>query len=131
VFAPLQQAPNLTLAPGHDAKDFDALVSEMPDGIAIKGAQIDMDFQHSSGLGMGRIYEVKRGKRVAKIASAGFLFRATDLWKSLEVVGGDASLRRYGMQTAKGEPAQECYHSMTAAPAVVKELTLIDPQRKA
>jgi len=131
VFAPMQQAPNLTLAAGHDAKDFDALVSGMPDGIAIKGAQIDMDFQHSSGLGIGRIYEVKRGKRVAKIVSAGFLFRATDLWKSLDAMGGEASLRRYGMQTAKGEPEQECYHSVTAAPAAVKNLTLIDPQRKA
>jgi len=131
VFAPMQQAPNLTLAAGHDAKDFDAFVSGMPEGIAIKGAQIDMDFQHSSGLGLGRIYEVKRGKRVAKIASAGFLFRATELWKSLEVMGGEASLRRYGMQTAKGEPEQECYHSVTAVPTVAKGLTLIDPLRKA
>ncbi|MBX6331020.1 MAG: twin-arginine translocation signal domain-containing protein [Gemmatimonadaceae bacterium] len=131
VYAPLQHNPNLTLAPGHEAQDFDALVKGMSRGIAIKGAGLDMDFQHSSGLGTGGVYEVRNGKRVAQIASAGFLFRATELWKALQAVGGEASLRRYGMAAAKGEPAQRCYHSVTAAPAIVKELTLIDPQRKA
>ncbi|MBX6330206.1 MAG: twin-arginine translocation signal domain-containing protein [Gemmatimonadaceae bacterium] len=67
VDAPLQHNPNLTLAPGHDAKDFDALVSGMTTGIAVKGAGTDMDFQHSSGLGLGRVYEIKNGKRVARI----------------------------------------------------------------
>ena len=131
VEAPLQQAPNLTLVPGREAHDFDALVSGTARGIAIKGAGIDMDFQHSSGLGMGRVFEIKNGKRVATIDSAGFLFRATELWKALHATGGEASLRRYGMMTEKGEPAERCYHSVTAAPVVVKDLTLIDPQRKA
>ncbi len=129
--APLQQAPNFTLAPGKEAHDFDALVSGLAKGIAIKDAGIDMDFQHSSGLGTGQVFEVKNGKRVAQVANAGFLFRATELWKALQAVGGEASLRRYGMQTAKGEPAERCYHSVTAAPTLVKDLTLIDPQRKA
>ncbi|MBX6333525.1 MAG: hypothetical protein IRY91_16885, partial [Gemmatimonadaceae bacterium] len=79
----------------------------------------------------GAIYEVKRGKRVARIASAGFLFRATELWKNLLAIGGEQSVRRYGMSAAKGEPAQRCYHSVSAPAAVVKELTLIDPMRKA
>jgi hypothetical protein len=90
-----------------------------------------MDFQHASGLGRGRVYEIKQGKRVATIASAGFLFRATELWKALDAMGGESSLRRFGMQTMKGEPAGQCFHSVTAAPAVVKALTLIDPLRKA
>ncbi|MBX6330988.1 MAG: hypothetical protein IRY91_03975 [Gemmatimonadaceae bacterium] len=131
IYAPLQHTPNLTLAPGREAHDFDALVSGVTNGIAIRTAGIDMDFQHSSGLGTGNVYEIKRGKRVARIAGAGFLFRATELWKSLQAVGGDASLRRYGMTVEKGEPAQRGVHSVTAAPAVVKELTLIDPMRKA
>jgi TldD protein len=129
--APLQQSPNLTLKPGRDGESFDALVSDMEKGIAIKGAQLDMDFQNSGGLGTGAVFEVSNGKRVARLASAGFLFRATDLWKSVQRVGAEASLRRYGMLTAKGEPAQRCNHSVTAAPVVVKDLTLIDPLRKA
>ncbi|MBX6333660.1 MAG: hypothetical protein IRY91_17575, partial [Gemmatimonadaceae bacterium] len=131
VDAPLQQTPNLTLAPGQEAHDFDALVRGLTKGIAIKGATIDIDFQHSSGLGLGQAFEIKNGKRVAQLTSAGFLFRATELWKGLLEIGGEASLRRYGVDTTKGEPPGHGYHSVTTAPAVVKELTLIDPLRKA
>ncbi|HWZ59865.1 MAG TPA: TldD/PmbA family protein [Gemmatimonadaceae bacterium] len=131
IYAPLQHSPNLMLAPGRDAGDFEGLVRSMSDGIAIKGATFEMDFQHSSGLGLGRVFEIKRGKRVAQLVGAGFLFRSSDLWKSLIAVGGDAHLRRYGIAAAKGEPPQTCYHSVTAPPVVVKGLTVIDPMRKA
>ena len=130
VFAPLQHTPNLTLASGRDAKDFDSLVSGMVRGVAVKSGLVDLDFQHSSGLGTGRLYEVKQGKRVARLAG-GFLFRATDLWKSLQALGGEGGLRRYGLSAMKGEPAQKYYHSVTAPAAMVKDLTIIDPLRKA
>lgn len=131
VDAPLQQSPNLSLAPGHGSESFDTLVSDMEKGIAIKDADLDMDFQNSSGLGRGAVFDIRNGKRVARFDSAGFLFRATDLWKSVQRMGGEASLRRYGMRTTKGEPAQRCQHSVTAVPVAVKDLTLIDPLRKA
>jgi TldD protein len=132
VEAPMQHVPNLAIAPGRDAGgDFDALVSGMADGVAIKQASVDMDYQAGSGLGFGGVFEVKKGKRVARYQSAGFLFRSTDLWKSLLTIAGDAQMRRFGFSAQKGEPAQTCYHSVTAAPAVVKGLTLIDPLRKA
>jgi TldD protein len=130
VFAPLQHTPNLSLTPGRDGKDFDALVSSMTRGIAVKGGSVDLDFQHSSGFGGGRLYEVKQGKRVARL-DGGFLFRATELWKSLQAVGSEGSLRRYGMSARKGEPVQEHWHSVTAPAALVKDLTIIDPLRKA
>jgi TldD protein len=129
--APLQHSSNITLVPGRDALDFDALISGVTKGIAVKGATLDMDFQHSSGLGLGRTFEIKNGKRVAMINSAGLLFRATELWKGLLAVGGSASLRRFGLLTTKGEPEQEHYASVTAPPALFKQVTLIDPLRKA
>jgi len=131
VDAPMQHVPNLALAPGREASDFDGLVSGMTDGIAIKRASLDMDFQNGSGLGLGSVFEVKKGKRVARYPSAGFLFRSTELWKSLLSISNAAQLRRIGFDAQKGEPPQTCYHSVTAAPAVVKQLTLIDPLRKA
>ena len=127
----MQHVPNLMLAPGRESSDFNALVSGMADGIAIKNANLDMDFQHGSGLGLATVFEVKRGKRVAQFPSAGFLFRSTELWKSLLTVSGEAQLHRVGVAAQKGEPPQTCYHSVTAPPAVVKQLTLIDPLRKA
>lgn len=132
VDAPMQHVPNLAIAPGREASgDFDTLVSGMADGVAIKQASLDMDYQAGSGLGFGNVFEVKKGKRVAKYQSAGFLFRSTDLWKSLLTIAGDAQMRRLGFSAQKGEPPQTCFHSVTAAPAVVKGLTLIDPLRKA
>lgn len=130
VFAQAQHSPNLSVAPGREAKDFDALVSGMVRGVAVKSGGVDLDFQRSSGLGSGRLYEVKQGKRVNRLAG-GFLFRSTELWKSLQALGGEGSLRRYGMRAVKGEPVQEYNHSVTAPAALVKDLTIIDPLRKA
>jgi len=129
--APLQQPPNLVMRPGKDARDFDALVAGLENGIAIAGLGVDLDFQHLNGLGTGRIYEVKKGKKVAMLGGGGVLFRAPELWKGLYALGSSASARRFGRCAQKGEPAQAACHSVTAVPAAFKQLTLIDPQRKA
>jgi TldD protein len=130
VDAPLTHSANLILAPGRDAGDFESLVSGVSDGIAVKNAGFDMDFQQTTGLGTGRVFSIKKGKRVAQLPGAGFLFRSTDLWKSLAAVGADQSLRRFGMPGTKGEPPQTVSHSVTAAPGLMKGLTLIDSLRK-
>lgn len=131
VAAPLQHRPNLTLEPGSGSRGFDALVSDLDHGIALKSAAVDMDFQQLNGLGTGRMFEVKRGKRVARLVGASFLFRAPELWKGLIAVGGANSARRYGFGDQKGEPAQTCYHSVNAPAAGFQQLTVIDPRRKA
>jgi len=131
VEAPLTHTPNLRIHPGGEALDFVDLVSGIEEGLAIKGMHVDMDFQGLNGLGQGRVYEVKNGKRVARIEGAGFLFRAPELWKSLVALGGEESVRRYGTTSKKGEPEQTMYHSVSAPPAVFKEFTVIDPKRKA
>jgi len=130
VDAPLQSPPNLVLQPGSRA-NFDALVAEVSDGIAIKQASIDIDFQAMSGLGTGTIYEVKRGKRTAIIGQSGFLFRAPELWKGVLALGGSGAARRYGKRASKGEPPRSSASSVTAVPATIKQLTLINPQQKA
>lgn len=129
--APLTHTPNLVLAPGREARGFEELLAGLDTGLAIKNMELEIDFQAQSGLGTGRVYEVKRGKRVARIAGAGVLFRATELWKALSVLGGTESVRRYGLASTKGEPAQSTYHSVMAPPAGFKQLTVIDQKRKA
>lgn len=129
--APLTHTPNLALGPGGTKLDFDSAMADLGKGIAVRQMSVDMDFQSSSGLGTGRVYTVKDGKRIARINGAGFLFRATDLWKGLKTIGGAESLRRFGLEASKGEPAQRTYHSVTAPPAMFEDLTLIDVMRKA
>lgn len=131
VDAPIEGTPNLVLGSGSGAQDFDALVAAVGDGIAIKHAEVDIDFQAVTGFGTGRVYEVKGGKRVAIIRPAGFLFRAPEFWKGVLALGGAGTARRYGMQSSKGEPPLRSVYSVTAVPATTKQLTLIDPFRKA
>jgi hypothetical protein len=90
-----------------------------------------MDYQGLSGLLMGRIYEVRKGKRVAQLAGVGTLFRAPELWKGVTALGGAGSARRFGQEVSKGEPPQTSYHSVTAPPAALERLTLVDVRRKA
>jgi TldD protein len=128
---PMQHTPNLVLAPGREAHDFEGLVAGLTTGVALKEAAVDIDFQALNGMARGKFYEVKKGKRVARIANAGILFRAPELWKALTALGGGASARRYGLSASKGEPEQGTYHSVTVVPAAFKQVTLIDPLRKA
>lgn len=134
--APLIHTPNLVMAPGREAQDFDALVRTLKQGIAIKSfgwdMSFDMDFQSLNGLGVsGKFYQVKDGERVARFANAGLLFRAPELWKAVRALGGAQSVRRYGLGVTKGEPPQETFHSVTAPPALFEQLTVIDVMRKA
>ncbi|HEX7120595.1 MAG TPA: TldD/PmbA family protein [Longimicrobiales bacterium] len=131
ISAPMTHTPNLAIAPGREATDFDGLVASLEDGLAVKGMKVDLDYQGLNGAGSGRVYEVKKGKRVARIGGAGFLFRAPELWKGLVALGGPDSVRRYGSIASKGEPPQATYHSVAVPPAVFKQMTVIDPKRKA
>jgi TldD protein len=127
----LTHTPNLILAPGREAGEFNDLVADLRTGIAVKDVELDMDFQQLNGYAIGRFYDVKQGKRVARLAGAGILFRSPELWKGLLRLGGSESARRYGAISSKGEPSQLTYHSVTAVPAVFKQLTVVDVTRKA
>ena len=133
---PMQFAANLAVVPGTGTLDYEDLVAGTTKGIAVEDGAVDMDFQASSGkatqgrIGSG-IYKIERGKKVARLASAALLCRATEFWKSLQALGGEASLRRYGAEEHKGEPQQECFYSVTTPPAAVKGLALVDERRKA
>jgi TldD protein len=129
---PMQHSPNLVMTPGHEALDFNGFLAGISNGIAIRWLNVNMDFQHLNGLGIGgSTYEVKHGKKTALLNSAGILFRAPEFWKGLLSVGGAASARRLGGTERKGEPPQMTYHSVTAPPAVAKQLALVDPRRRA
>jgi TldD protein len=127
----LAQTPNLSLAPGAGDASFDDLVREVRDGIAVRRAALMMDFRASSGMGLGTMYQIKGGKPVARIGGAAFLFRSTELWKSVIALGGAASAEARGRLQAKGEPVQRSYHTVRAVPAIVKDLTVVDWTRRA
>jgi TldD protein len=129
--APLLHTPNLALTPAPGGPSFEELVAGTTKGLAIRQAQGNMDFQHLNGLGTGAVYEMRNGKRVARIAGAGFLFRTPELWRSVQALGGPNDLRWFGAVSTKGEPAQAVPFSVGAVPAALKQLAIIDLERKA
>lgn len=115
-----------------NAKSIDDLRADIKDGLEFKVGDVSMDFQLSTGLGIGgSVFKIQNGRRVARIINAGSIFRTSNLWKSVMELGGSKEVLRFGFPLNKGEPAQTCYHSVYAPHMVVKEMDVIDITRKA
>lgn len=138
----MQHTPNLVLEPGHSEQDFEALIAGMESGLAIDGdVRVDIDHQKLNGvIYPGTVYTVKHGKRVERTDSRtmpiAFLFRTPELWGHVQALGGPASQRWFGLQQysiadIKGEPQQIVAFSAGAVPAVIQQLAVINPMRKA
>ena len=132
------QRPNLRLAPGREKAGYAELLGRLANGIAVEEAAMDMDFNALNGMARldpdfpsTRFFEVKKGKKVARLIPPGtaLLFRAPELWKSLLALGGADSVRPIPVKSAKGEPAQETWHTVEAPPMLVRQLAVIDPTR--
>lgn len=127
---PLVFPGNLNMKAADDRSTFDSMIADMESGIVFKNAGFGLDFQLNSGTITGRAYEIKNGKRVSHLVNTGVLFRAPELWSSMDRIGGATSLRRLGMSVSKGEPEQSSHFSVTAPPAVFADTTVIDITRK-
>jgi TldD protein len=122
---------NLAIAPSPGDNTFDTLVGGITKGVAFKRADTSMDFQQITGMMRGSAYQIRNGKRVARVPFAGILFRTPEIWNAATVPGGAASAQRFGIPDGKGEPRQESYHSVTSVPMAFKDLTIVDIARKA
>ncbi len=134
VDAPITRSPNLVMAPADNATTLSDLYRDVKRGVMFRGMRSQMDFQQLNGFGKGPTdgcYEITNGKRSAILLNAGALFRAPELWKSLLSVGGKQTVCGYGLANRKGQPAQEAYHTVSAAPALFENGTIIDFTRKA
>lgn len=130
--APLARTGNLVLQPSAEHHTVDDLVANMTKGILFCDLEVKLDFQQLNGYAFkGRAYEIRNGKKVARIGGAGLLFRAPELWKSLNALGGADSAYRVAMKDKKGQPSQLSTRSITTVPATFTQVPVIDPARKA
>lgn len=127
----MQHAPNLAMTPGHMAVTFDDLVAGTERGIAILSCSPSMDQQGLNGLGSCIMREITHGKLGRYLRGGALMFRAPELWKNVVAIGGPVSQEWFGMGRGKGQPAQSTYHSVGAVPAKIRQLSIIDPGRKA
>lgn len=124
---PYIRTANLEMAPSVTPGNEEELISQMQNGIVFEDANTNMDSSMLNGMvGGGRAYEIKRGKKVARIAGAAVIINTPELWKSLNQLGGSNSKVRIGISTQKGDPVQQAFHSVTSVPAVFKDQTLTD-----
>jgi len=126
---PLQTAPNLTLEPGAQDLGFEQMVAGIKKGLAITKAQVSTDFQSRNGSGGANVREIVNGKLGAVIDGSAFLFDSTHLWKNLVALGGASSRVRAAASEVKGQPSQLNTHSISAVPAVLKDMIIVDSQR--
>lgn len=128
---PLVHSADLTLQPStRNSYDLDSLRAEIEDGIEYGGTHTTMDFQQITGYTDGKAFEIKKGKRTARLANAAMIFRAPEFWDNIIHLGGANTVRRLGTYSGKGEPKQIGWYSVSAPPAVIKEMTFIDKLRK-
>ena len=65
------------------------------------------------------------------IIGAAFLFRTPEIWQSILALGGPQSQEMHGFRRGKGQPWQVSPYSVSAVPAHIKRVDLIDATRKA
>jgi TldD protein len=129
---PLSMIPNLTLKPNTSGHTLDEMMTGMGKGIAIMDGIATTDFQAKNGtLAKGRVYEVKDGKKVARVANAAVLFSSTELWKNVTAIGGPASMIQRGQGESKGEPGQATLHTVSGVALALKQQAVVDITRKA
>ncbi len=138
--AVLVRTANLVMTPSTENVTVQDLESNMKRGLSFIGLGAGMDFQLSGGEGVGLVVcEIKNGKRAARFSprTTGMLFRTTEFWKNILGIGGASSAERIGRgfilngdRIKKGMPEQYGRHSVTAVPVAVKDIAIIDRERR-
>jgi TldD protein len=128
----LSMIPNLTVTPKASGPSVQDLIARMEKGVAMLGSTVATDFQAKNGtIAKGQVYEVKAGKKVARLVNAGVLFSSTGLWKNVTAIGGPASVVHTAQGEAKGEPMQSTMHTVSGVALALKQQAVIDVTRKA
>jgi TldD protein len=128
---PMQHIPNLTMKPGAVDASFADLVAGTTRGIAFIGGEARTDFQARNGTGWGLAREINNGKLGPILTDVAYLFRTTEMWKNVTAIGGVNSSQRLAVSHAKGQPSQTTSHTVTAVPMAVKNMSIINPSRRA
>jgi TldD protein len=128
----LSMIPNLALTPSASGPTVDEMIADMGKGIAMIGSTAATDFQAKNGtLSYGSAYEVKGGKKVARLAHAAILFSSTEFWKNVTTVGGPGSVAQTAQNETKGQPDQSTVHTVSGVALTLTKQALIDDTRKA
>lgn len=124
--------PNIEMMPGADDTSFEDLVGSLDKGLVVCAGRVYADRQQLNGEVDGEmVYEVRKGKRTRPVSHSEILFRAPDLWKGMQAVGGRDTQIWTGTTVRKGQPSQGCTFGVGAVAARFKKVAVTDNMRKA
>lgn len=124
--------PNVELVPAAKDTSFEELVSSLEKGLVVCAGGVFADRQQLNGEVDGEmVYEVRHGKRTRPISHSEILFRAPELWKSLQAIGGKSTQIFSGTTVYKGQPGQICEFGVGAVATRFKKVAVTDNMRKA
>jgi len=133
---PMTTCPaNLTMRPGARDVSFEELVKNTTRGLAVVGGRTQADFQMLNGYGTGElVYQITNGKLGDTVANAEYIYRAPEFWKNLVAIGGPASAGARGFEYSDWDNgivgAQTMVHTVSAVPAKITGVSVVDASRK-
>jgi TldD protein len=124
--------PNLTMEPDPTGESVEAMIAATKKGLYFaKGVDESIDPPLMNGMYFGSmVYEITNGKLGPLVKHAGIDARTTELWKSMDRVGGPATVAHTNGGSYKGDPV-EVYGAAISAPAArVTQLAVVNYYRK-
>ena len=126
---PFQRMPNVSLMPGEEDLDEEAVIAQTDRGILIQGrGSYSIDQQrYNAQFGGQAFWEIKNGKRHRMLRDVAYVMRTPDFWNSLAALGG-AQTYRLGATfgDAKGQPGQANAVSHGCPTALFRDATIIN-----
>jgi TldD protein len=132
--------PNIAMVPGSADTSFEDLVTGLERGLVVvggtahpgSGGPVTTDRQQLNGeINGSLVYEVRNGKRTRFIRNSEVLFRAPELWKGLQAIGGQRSQVWTGVSVWKGQPGQQHDFGVRGVPARFNRVPVTDRSRQA
>jgi TldD protein len=119
------------MQPAAREASFEQLLAGVKDGLAVVGGECSMDFRKLTGQGQAEVmYEVTNGKLGQVVSGGAYLIRSPEFWKGVAAIGGAESAMRRGFYEVKGQPFQLLNHTVTAVPALVRGIAVIDVSKR-
>jgi TldD protein len=124
--------PNLTMEPDPTGESVEAMIAATKKGLYFaKGVDGSLDPPLMNGLYFGEmVYEITNGKLGPLVKHAGIDARTTELWKSMDRVGGPGTVAHTDGGSYKGDPPESYGAAISAPAARATQLKVLNYYRK-
>jgi len=126
---PIQRMPNVSLQPDPSGPDLEGLISEIEDGILIKGDNswsIDMQRYNFQFTGQ-QFHRIKSGKIVGQLKDVAYQATTTQFWAAMRRVGGPSTYVLGGANNCgKGQPGQAAPVSHGCPAAIFTQINVLN-----